>query len=246
MFEQKSTAQTSFIPKRPIAAGTSGVKIKKPWTFNVFLIASVIVFLGSCAAAAGSYYWKLSLETQIDTIKQSIAERESSLDQRLIEDMIARDRLLSAVNEKLAQHVSVSLIFDLLSKLTIEPVRFQSITLERKTPGVYDVALKGIGESFAAVSFQEKVLGDLALDRSLPVHMVQPVIANFTLATDGTISFGVEGKVMVDEILYIRGFEAVQAPIVEDVREENATTTTEPAGNSSTERSENSLFNFLR
>lgn len=246
MFEQKGTAQTSFIPKRPIAAGTSGVKIKKPWTFNIFLIAAVIVFLGSCAAAAGSYYWKLSLETDIDTIKQSIAERESSLDQRLIEDMIARDRLLSAVNERLAQHVSVSLIFDLLSKLTIEPVRFQSIALERKAPGVYDVALKGIGESFAAVSFQEKVLGDLALDRSMPVHMVQPVIANFSLATDGTISFGVEGKVMADEILYIKGFEAVAVPSVEAGDDENGTSTTEAAGSSSVQKSENSLFNFFR
>ncbi len=246
MFEQKGTAQTSFIPKRPIAAGTAGVKIKKPWTFNVFLIAAVIVFLGSCAAAAGSYYWKLSLEEGIDGIKQSIAQREGSLDHSLIENMIERDRLLTAVNERIAGHVSVSLVFDLLSKLTIEPVRFQSITLERKSPGVYDIALKGIGESFAAVAYQEQVLGKMALDKSIPVHLVQPIIADFGLGADGTISFSVEGKVNAEEILYVKGFQvATSTPVVEALATSTESVSA-PAGNSSAQKSENSLLNFFK
>jgi hypothetical protein len=191
--------QTSFIPKKtptPIG-GFGGQKAVRQGT-SIYLGLAVILFVVSLAATGAAYAWKQYLIGQQASYKQELADREKQFNTQLITDLKQVNVQIDTAKQLLSSHLALSQIFEVISKLTIEKVRFVSmdVTLpgaaQLAMPGTTNavaVKMQGYGSNLSSVAFQSKVLSQLE-QYGLRQIVKNPIISDPSLEPTGAVSFG--------------------------------------------------------
>ncbi len=158
--------RTSFIPKKPVTAAYA--ETRSP--VSIFLLASVVIFLGSVLAAAGTFGYLTYLKQSIAGKSESLERSKKAFEPAVISELVRLDSRMKLGGEMLASHVSPSSIFRFLEQATLESVRFREFNYSLDGSGSAIIALSGQARSFSDVALQsdefgrQRVLKDLFFD----------------------------------------------------------------------------------
>jgi hypothetical protein len=181
--------QTSFIPKKPLVTDTV-VHSSHGGGTSVLMVIAVLLFIASIAGAAFTYIWKNVLIKSQESYKVQLADSEKRFNTSLIEDLKRANTKIDLGKQLLNNHLAVSEIFSIISKLTISGVRFSSFDFSapgKDSDGI-KVSMKGVGSSFSAIAFQSDVFGQSQKYGSNKV-LKNPVLGDLSLDQNGNVSF---------------------------------------------------------
>jgi hypothetical protein len=185
--------QTSFIPKKPIIESTSSGS-----GVSLFLLLSIIVFIVAIAMAGGVWLWQKSLLSQIEKDKTDLAAVKDSYEEGTIKPLIRLDDRIEESKKLLANHVAVHPIFVLLEENTLANVQLKTFKFSSAGNAKTKMELSGIAKNYDALSKQSDVFGA----PSLRDFISEPVISDFSLNQDGTVSFNFNALIDSSLITY--------------------------------------------
>ncbi len=187
--------QTSFIPKKPVVGSVSSTLPRlAPQPKSIFMTLGVLFFVLSLLSAAGAYGWKLYLVKAQKDFQVDLANREKQFNIVEIEQLKKINYQIDTANRLLKSHLSASQVFDIISKFTIEKVRFLSLELDNKSEGSIHISLSGEGTNLFALAFQSQVLGNLD-QYNLRGYLKNPIMSDPTKQLDGTYSFNFQAEI---------------------------------------------------
>jgi hypothetical protein len=190
--------QTSFIPRKPLMQGVAA-PAKHHGTASLFMTLAIILFIASIVAGAGSYAWQQYLYSAQDTYKAQLVERQKQFNLDLIEQLKETNIQIDLAKQLIDNHIALSQIFDVISRLTVEPVRFMSLDVTAPAPNSSDPSIKinmhGYGANLSVVAFQSDVLGQLE-QYGLRRVVRNPILSDPSLDSSGsTVSFGFSASI---------------------------------------------------
>jgi hypothetical protein len=199
--------QTSFIPKKPMTpAGVPAGRPRVHGTSSIFMTLSTLVFIISLLGAGGAYARKYILTSSQVKYKDDLATLEKGFNIDQINQLKQINVKIDLAKKLLANHLAASQIFDDISQVTIESVRFSSLDIT--TPnfqagrnGDLAISLNGYSTSFSALAFESDVLGHLE-QYGLRNVIKNPIVSNPTLNQNGTVSFGLTATVDANSLSY--------------------------------------------
>lgn len=179
-----SDFQTSFIPKKPLAEERAPAQAA-PKRGLLSLIAG-IVFFATIAAAGGVYLYRASLASQVAELSASLDRARSAFEPSLVETLQTLDKRLTAAKEVLANHVTISPIFQSLEDLTLKSVRFTKFTYAiPEDTKLLTVTMTGTARSYTSIALQSDMLGRNK-------YFQDVVFSNLQLDSAGNVGFDLE------------------------------------------------------
>lgn len=181
--------QTSFIPKKPLVTDTTVHSSHGSGT-SVLMVIAVLLFIASIAGAAFTFVWKNILIKSQENYKVQLADSEKRFNTTLIEDLKRANTKIDIGKQLIGNHLAVSEIFSIISKLTIAGVKFSSFDFSapsKDSDGI-KVSMKGVGSSFSAIAFQSDVFGQSQKYGSNKV-LKNPVLGDLSLDQNGNVAF---------------------------------------------------------
>lgn len=193
--------QTSFIPKKPILSEQKPTSKGAPT--SVFMFVCTTIFLVSLAGAGLTIFLKSTLNNSQQNYIVELQKAEERFDTALIEQLRKANVKINLTEGLLKNHLAVSEIFSILSRLTIEGVRFTSFDFsspEEVGDGIR-ISLEGVGNSFSAIAFQSDVFGK---SREYGTNKVirNPVVSDLELNENGTVGFTFTALISPAEVSY--------------------------------------------
>jgi len=186
--------QTSFIPKKTLAPmpGSSGFHFGK--SVNLFVIIGILVFLLTAALAAGVFFYRGYLLQTIANKDTKLAEARKSFEPEFVDEAAKLSKRVEAIKNLLSTHRTLSPLFEMLEKKTLETVRFQDFSLDAKGAEA-SLTMTGVARSFNAVALQSDIFGS---DR----YFKNPIFSNFTLTDRGDVMFNFRAVLDKKLLLY--------------------------------------------
>ena len=172
--------QTSFIPKKPIVESRlSGSGI------SLFLLLAIIIFIVAIAASVGVWLWQKSLVSQLEKDKQALVAAKDSYEENTINPLIRLDDRIEETKTLLVNHLSVTPVFKLIEDYTVKNVQLKGMKFSFGGEQKIKIELSGVAKNYDALSGQADVFNGL----SAKSIIFQPIISDFNLNPDGTVSF---------------------------------------------------------
>ncbi len=210
--------QTSFIPKKPILAEQKVVKGGA--NISIFMFISVLIFIVSLSVAIGAVVWKSILTKSQESYIANLRKAEEAFDTKTIEKLKKVNTKIDLGKKLLKNHLAVSEIFNIISSLTIEGIRFKTFTYTApaKDGDLIKIVMKGIGSSFSAIAFQSDVFGQSSKFGKNKI-IKNPVMSDLVLDDFGNVNFTFTAYVDPSEVSYERKLE--ESMTVTDNQESN-------------------------
>ncbi|MES3030896.1 MAG: hypothetical protein V4697_00605 [Patescibacteria group bacterium] len=199
--------QTSFIPKKPIVADQ---KIRKSGGTSVFMFLATLIFIASIAGAVFSVIWKGVLLQAQESYKERLVESEKRFNTNLIEELKKANTKIDLGKQLLKNHLAVSEVFGIISRLTIEGVQFESFDFSgaAKDGEGLKISMKGKGNSFSAIAFQSDVFGQSQRYGSNKI-LKNPVLSDLNLDDKGNVGFTFTTSIDPTDISYEKILQGV-------------------------------------
>lgn len=193
--------QTSFIPKKPLVTEQKIVTVKSGT--NVLMIVGALIFLASLAGAVYSVVWKNVLIKQRDEYKAQLIESQNRFNTTLIENLKKVNTKIDLAKLMLNNHLATPEIFDIISSLTTENVRFNtfSFTAPSKDGEGVKVSLSGVAKDFYTIAFQSDVFGKSSVYGKQKL-LKDPVVSDVSETENGSIKFGFNATINPVDIQY--------------------------------------------
>ncbi len=187
--------QTSFIPKKPLIAENPGTRTREP--VSIFLILSIMIFLGSVASVGGVYLWEKTALEQQAVYKETLAQNRSSFGEEQLEIFKKLNTKITLAQEHLNSLLTPRALFDILSAVTVQSVRYKSFTFTPplKVGDPIKISMVGEGAGFQTVAYQSDVLAGQS-------RIKNPVLADFAVNENGFVSFSFSGEIDPKDVLY--------------------------------------------
>ena len=198
--------QTSFIPKRPIVAEQTS---RVGSSVSLFMLISVVLFIGSLAGAGFVIVWKNHLLSQKNDFQNTLTENEKQFNPDLIGVLGKINTKIDLSKDVLYNHLASSEIFNIVGRLTAQNVRFNSLDYAApKTPkDLITITMKGEGVSFNDIAFQSDVFGSsIQYGTNKIIH--NPILSDLGLNQNGNVSFTFTTSLDPKDILYSRVLQA--------------------------------------
>lgn len=141
---------------------------------------------------------------RVDMSKNWPSEKQFNIDS--MSQLKAIDVEIGYAKQLLNGHLAVSGIFDIISKLTIDKVRFMNMDLTTPLAQSSDgikISMQGVGTSLQAVAFQSDVLGQLE-QYGLRKIVKNPILSDPSLDANGTVTFGFTATIDPSSLSYER------------------------------------------
>ena len=198
--------QTSFIPKKQLSQTGSHISNSTYGISSLFLLIASVIFIASLAGAGGAYFWNDHVSNLQPQYKNDLAARQKEFGVSDIEFLKQKQNKIDLSRKLINNHLSISRIFDILGRFTIENVRF--LNLDVSAPAGLNAAgdsikisMRGYGTSFPSVAFQSDVLSQLE-KYGLSKIIKNPILSDPSLDSSGTVSFGFSATVDAKNFLY--------------------------------------------
>lgn len=212
---------TSFVPHQPVQP-----QFRRPQSTgnNIFLILGLVIAGVAAAAAAGTFAYQHYLTAQLNEKATELAAAQARVNETTIEDFIRlRDRLTNG-SSLLTNHVLLSQFFDAVERLTLQNVRFNTLSLSVAGDHTAKLDVEGTARNFNSLAAQSTAFaGERAIKRA--------IFSGITLNDARQVTFRLTAD--IDSRLIIAGATGVSAPAadalslpVAPVPAANATTTT--------------------
>lgn len=205
-----TTIPTSFVPKQPVRAGASFTKSGG----NTFLTLALVILALALLACAGVFGYERYLLGVRDAKSAAVTKAEEDIDSATVEEFIrTRDRFASAEG-LLDSHVASSGFFEALEALTLQTVRFSSLSFTLASDRSAQISMDGTARTFNALAAQSSAFaGEKRIKRA--------IFSGIKVNPGGTVSFSLDAD--LDPSLLT--FSAAAAPAVEEPVLPAATTT---------------------
>src|SRR3989344_2751981 len=158
------SAQTSFIPKRPLDASMTA-RPKSSRSFGLLNVIAFFILLASLIFYGGAWFYKAVLDDEINRpcepavcssqaqrcgLIASLERERHNLDQDTILLFQRLDHKFKIASDILASHIDLLPVFQMLEKLTLPSIYFDSfsfsadkgITMEGKAISYEDIAVQ--------------------------------------------------------------------------------------------------------
>jgi len=178
--------QTSFIPKKPVDAGS----YRPSRDVNISLILSILIFIITTSAAGGVYLYKSTLTKQKAEKDAELVEAKKSFGLADIAVLKQRAAELQTAKVLLQNHTSALPLFALIQANTLKSVRFKNFSLVKNA-----LSLTGEARGFNAVAYQSQVFTKLA-------DFSAPTFGSFILQDNGNVSFSFTAQVSPNLLKY--------------------------------------------
>lgn len=166
--------QTSFIPKKPIIAQARSIA---PSSINLITLIATILFIVVLALSGAAFFYKGLLTKQIEADKTTLGRARDAFDPKLIAQIVRLDTRIETSSKLMASHISVNPLFEFISSITLQSVRFRDFGFSYAGPDKILVNMTGQAKNYASValqsdelykqkSFQDVKIGDMVLDAS--------------------------------------------------------------------------------
>src|SRR3989344_339852 len=153
--------QGSFIPKAALTQAARGGGM------GLFFLLSLLVFVMSLVAAGAAFAYTQYLDRTILQKDKELTEAEGAFSAGTIQELLRLDTRMIQTKNLLDSHVSLSEVFDFLSKITLQRVQYNAFDLQVQQGGAASMLLSGVAESLPSVALQadqyseSKVLRDV-------------------------------------------------------------------------------------
>ena len=185
--------QTSFIPKKPIIGGSN----RNSSPINLFTLLGTVIFIAALALSGGAFFYQKVLTKQIEKNQADLERAKDDFDPETINTVVRFDARTQTGKKLLESHISVTPIFDYLSKITLQSVRFRDFEFTYISPTDILVEMKGIAQSYTSVALQSDILNEQK-------NLKDTIISDMSLESTGNISFGVSTKLNADLLSYVK------------------------------------------
>ena len=173
--------QATFIPKRPVTSISAERR-----TMGFFSLVTLVIFICMGIAAGGMYFWKLTLQKQLEASEANLAEQEKAFDKNFIAAAVRLNNRIEISKSLLNKHIAVTSLLDTLGKNTLQSVQFSDFSFSTSQLGgasVVKVNLNGVARDYTALAAQSAEIAKV-------VAFKDPVFSQFTLTQEGRVSFG--------------------------------------------------------
>lgn len=148
---------SSFIPKQPARGKVKTRGVRKIY---VFAYVSFVLFFGTLIATAGTFFYKVSVDAQLNAEKQKLADLKGQFNNAELVRIKELERRLNLAAVLIDQHISVSAFLRALEQNAIDSISFKKLELERPEPNDITILLSGTTGDFNSVLFQRSVIAN--------------------------------------------------------------------------------------
>lgn len=145
-----STIPTSFVPKQPVR---SGGRYEKSGS-DLFLIVSLIILGLSLLGVAGVFGYQQFLTSVKEAKSKQVTEAQLEVDSASVESFIRLRTRFSSAEAILNERVAATGFFEVLERLTLQTVRFDSLRYSVLEDGSGEIAMAGTARTFNALAAQ--------------------------------------------------------------------------------------------
>ncbi len=158
MEPQETKFNTSFIPKKSVAAtyNSTGIRKKGP---SLLSIIGMFLFTLAIIGAGGSYWWRIKIGDDIEKQINDLKDAKDQFDEDFIAEATRLNKKINSVKKLLEDHVAPSIIFKILEGETMKNVSYNSFKYETDTDGLITINGTGIAKSLESVVLQSDELG---------------------------------------------------------------------------------------
>ena len=170
--------QTSFIPKKPIVAAPA----RAASSINLFSLISTLLFIAAVGLSAGAFFYQKLVVKQVEANKQTLERAKGAFDPDLIHEIVRLDSRIETGKKLLSSHVAVTPLFDYISSITLQSVRFKDFSFGYLAPDKIGVSMKGQAASYSAVALQSDIL-------NAQKRLSGTLLTDMALEAQGTVAF---------------------------------------------------------
>jgi len=184
---------------------------------NLFLIVTVIIGIAAAVAAGGTFAYEKYLTYQLEQKAAQLAAAQAQVDETRVEEFVRlRDRLASG-EQILTSHVMLTRFFDTLEDVTLQNVRFSSMSITIAGDSTAKLDMEGTARNFNALAAQSSAFaGERTIRRA--------IFSGITLNDARQVEFRLTAD--LDSRLIIAGKDMVPAVVVDPLIVPSPATTT--------------------
>lgn len=203
-------APTSFIPKQPLTEdrfeSSRNSSSGGPASFLTFLAMLVLVVSGLSAGVLNIYQQKVAAD--VSNIKKTLAREAEAFKGSFLDELRLLDRRIVSAQGVLANHISVTPLFEVISQATLKSIQFTrfTYTVNPQTNGqaTIEVKMSGKAQSYAAIALQSDAL-------TTNKYIRDPVFSNLTLDEQSNVLFDLTFSVDPHLVLFGDALARVQS-----------------------------------
>lgn len=186
-----SPITTSFIPKTRLTAASR----QRPGIgFGLGLLVSGFILLVSLGLFGGVYFYKQSLQKQIDEAVVNLERAKKAFEPGLITELTNLTGSVNAAKQIFSQHQASSKLLKLIGDLSLKEVTFTTFTYGASGNDII-VSMNGDAKSYTTVALQTKLLEDSDFIDTVS-------ISNLALKEAGRVNFSVKLTIKYDFLIY--------------------------------------------
>lgn len=243
----------AYIPRSSLTPSSNGAipaQIERKRSLRVLGVLSMLILIGSLAAAAASFLYKQYSLTQLGEAKTALQAVSDIDNEKYIEEIRLYDKKLRIASRVLDAHIAPTNIFQKLEGATKETVQFESLEFSYDPGFEATLVVKGLTKEFASMALQKIQFSEDGLFSHFVLHDIGVVTENSKDTgaqkelkpsdVDSKVGFTVTGLFKKDGLMYT-GLGSTppnvlltnsvpkiptSTPIVADIADEATTTAT--------------------
>ena len=145
---------TSFIPKSPVRGAVKPAGVRKVY---IFTYVSSVFFFGTLLATAGTFFYNISIDSQLSSQKARLSEERSSFNQSDLERVRELETRMKTAFNILDGKVSLHSLLIALEDTTLRSVQIVGLEYKKDVNNSLNLALLITTTNFNASLFQREI-----------------------------------------------------------------------------------------
>lgn len=146
---------SSFIPKQPATGKVKRAGVRRIY---IFTYVAFVMFFGTIIAAAGTFFYQVSVDSQLEAEKQKLIEQKEAFSQADISRVEALSLQIAAARMLLDNHISAASLFETLENNTVSTIQLTSFSLSRNDFSDIEMTASAKTSGFNPALFQREVI----------------------------------------------------------------------------------------
>ena len=178
-----TTIPTSFVPKQPVRPGSQFSKSGG----NTYLYVAFVILGVAVLASAGVLAYEHFLNSVRDAKAEQVQIAQSQINTDTVEEFIRTRNRFSAAGELLENHVAASNFFTLLETLTLQNVRFDTLSFELTDERFAEIRMDGVARTFNALAAQSSAFAE-------EKRIKRAIFSDIAVDKGGTVTFALSAE----------------------------------------------------
>ena len=194
----------SFIPKSPVRGTVKPSGVRKVY---IFTYVAFVFFFGTLLATAGTFFYNISIESQLAAQKERLAQARNSFNQADLERVRELESRMDSAFGILNKKVSILTLLEALQDTTLRSVQIKGFEYIKNIDNSLNLKLAIETTDFNAALFQREVLSGSPVLKGATIsditHTNIDSVSEGESLSKSTVSFTVSKKLSIDEIPYM-------------------------------------------